>query len=145
MITNIIDQLKRDEGVRLEPYKDDRGFNTVGIGHNLDANPLPGETYPLTMDRAEEILNNDLTRITNKLISDLPWINDLQEVYKGVLQNCAFNMGDAGIEAFHVTLNYIKLGMYQEASVAILQSRWSTQVGERAQRLSKQLLTGQWQ
>lgn len=144
-ISNIVDQLKRDEGVRFEPYKDDRGFNTVGVGHNLDANPLPNETYPMSIDRVVEVLNEDLNRITNKLIGDLPWIAGLPDVYKGVLQNIAFNMGAKGEEAFHHMLGDIEIGNYTEAAEAGSQSLWYTQVGDRAKRLMEQLRTGQWQ
>lgn len=32
----LLTQLKVDEGVRLRPYTDTRGFQTIGIGRNLD-------------------------------------------------------------------------------------------------------------
>jgi lysozyme len=145
MITNIKDQLKRDEGVRLVPYKDSRGFNTVAVGHNLDANPLPGETYPMTMDRVEQILDHDLEIITNKLISDLPWVAQLPDVYKGVLQNMAFNMGAKGEEAFHHMLAELQIGNYAQAAIDGTNSAWYHQVGNRAVRLMEQLRTGVWQ
>jgi len=144
MITGILEQLLRDEGFRSEPYKDSRGVLTCGIGHNLDANPLPGENYPLSVQRAKEILAQDVARITSKLISDLPWIANLPDAIKGVCQNMAFNLGAKGLEAFHHMLTDIQAGNYEQAAVAGEQSAWYQEVGDRAKRLMQQLRTGQW-
>ena len=144
-ITNIFDQLTRDEGFRAEPYDDSRGFKTVGIGHNLDANPLPGESYPMTLDRAQKILVWDVNDIYRKLINDLPWVDSLPEVITGVLINMAFNLGAAGLEEFHHMLSYIQSGEYATAALAGKASLWYTQVGDRAKRLMEQLATGEWQ
>lgn len=145
MITNIIDQLVRDEGFRPAPYKDTRGFSTVGIGHNLDAHPLPSEVYPMTLERAKDLLAWDLQGITTKLYHDLPWVPSLLDVYKGVLQNMAYNIGAAGEEAFHHMLADIQAGNYVKASVDGAQSAWYNEVGDRAKRLMTQLSTGEWQ
>ena len=142
---DILDQLLRDEGFRSSPYIDTRGHNTVGIGHNLDSNPLPGEKYPFSVQRAKEILADDVARITSKLIADLPWIASLPDVYKGVLQNMSFNMGANGAEAFHHMLADIQAGNYAQASIDGSQSAWYNQVGDRAKRLMLQLKTGVWQ
>lgn len=145
MITNIVDQLLRDEGFCATPYKDTRGFTTVGIGHNLDANPLVNELYPMAIDRAKELLGWDLQRITAKLYFYMPWVPKLPDVYKGVLQNMSFNMGANGLEQFHHMLGSIQIGDYAQAAVEGANSSWYTQVGDRAKRLMEQLRTGVWQ
>ncbi len=33
-------ELERDEGLRLKPYRDTVGKQTIGVGHNLDAKPI---------------------------------------------------------------------------------------------------------
>jgi lysozyme len=144
LINNIIDQLVRDEGFRSNPYVDTRGHNTVGIGHNLDANPLPNETYPLTVQRAKEILADDVARITGKLIAALPWADSLPEPRKGVLQNMSFNMGVNGLLEFKNTLHKIQMTDYAGAAIAMTQSAWYSQVGDRAKRLVQQMQTGEW-
>ena len=142
---DILDQLLRDEGFCSTPYIDTRGFHTVGIGHNLDANPLPGENYPLSVQRAKEILADDVARIWGKLQSDLPWVTTLSDVYAGVLTNMSFNLGAKGLEAFHHMLADVQAGNYVQAAAEMQKSAWYVQVGERAQRLVKQMLTGVWQ
>jgi lysozyme len=143
-VTDIFSQLRRDEGVRYEPYLDSRGISTVGCGHNLAANPLPGETYPLTDARVDQILKGDVARITSKLISDLPWIANLPDAIKGVCQNMSFNLGPQGLEAFHHMLADVQAGNYEQAAIAGEQSAWYQEVGDRAKRLMQQLRTQEW-
>lgn len=144
MITNLEQQLQRDEGLRLSPYLDSRGISSVGYGHNLIANPLPGEVYPLTTARALNILQTDIVRIEGKLEIDLPWVADLPYVYRGVLSNMSFNLGVGGLLEFHDVLNCAKSGQYVLAAAAMKASLWYTQVGARAERLVLQMETGQW-
>jgi len=56
----------------------------------------------------------------------------------------AFNLG-RHLFGFVNTLCMIQNGKYKEASVEMLESRWARQVGIRAERLSQQILTGDWQ
>jgi lysozyme len=143
---NLIDALKRDEGLRLQPYKDTRGFTTIYYGHNLDANPLPAEVIAAASEAvATTVLLADVMRIQLKLFKDLPWIQRLPLVIQGVLINLAFNVGVTGEEAFHHMLSAAEAGDYVAASEALKNSLWYTQVGDRAKRLVEQLRTGVWQ
>ena len=36
-------ELSRDEGRKSKPYRDSEGILTIGVGWNLEANPLPDE------------------------------------------------------------------------------------------------------
>ena len=144
MIKNILDQLLRDEGMRLTPYKDSRGFNTVGVGHNLDASPLPGLTFPITEAQALGILGKDVERISMYLQSQLPWIVNLDDARHGCLQNMAFNLGTNGLLQFHQMLTHLQAGDYANAALAMTQSAWYNQVGDRAKRLVQQMESGQW-
>ena len=145
-ITDIFSQLTRDEGVRLHVYPDSRGFDTIGIGHNIDANPLTFDvSQGITMDQALQILHDDVTRISAKLFHDLPWLNALDEVRQGVFINMAFNMGAVGVEQFHHDLADTQAGNYAQAGADMKASLWYIQVGARAQRLVQQMITGQWQ
>jgi lysozyme len=143
--TNVIDALKRDEGLRLTPYKDTRGFSTIYYGHNLDANPLPAEVIAAADEAtASVVLLADIARIQMKLFRDLPWIQRLPLVIQGVLINCAFNMGVDGLLKFHNTLTLIQSGDYGKAADALKDSLWYTQVGNRGIRLVQQLRTQEW-
>lgn len=149
MITDIYSQLARDEGVRLQVYPDPRGFDTIGIGHNLDANPLPFDvSRGITQQQAYQILYADVGRITGQLITDIPWLASFQTtepVRFGVFQNLAFNMGAGGVLEFHHDLADTQAGNYAAAALDMKASLWYTQVGARAQRLCAQMSTGVWQ
>ena len=146
MITDIFSQLTRDEGLRLTIYPDSRGFDTIGIGHNLDANPLPFDvSNGITLAQALQILHDDVTRINSHLVAALPWITQLDPARYGVLLNMAFNMGVPGELKFHHTLDDTQAGRYQQSAADMKASLWYTQAGDRAVRLCKQMETGQWQ
>ena len=57
----------------------------------------------------------------------------------------AYNMGVGGLLGFRKTLGFIEAGDYASASVEMLNSRWATQVGGRANKLSRVMLTGSWE
>ena len=138
----IYEQLQRDEGVVLHPYHDSLGFLTWGIGHKVE----PGEVVPDTPTEQDafEQLVKDVQRASQHLENSLPWISELDEARRGVLLNMTFNMGIGGLLGFHRTLTMIEAGNYEGAAEAMLQSKWATQVGIRATRLSQQMRTGEW-
>ncbi len=143
--TNVSDALKRDEGLRLTPYKDTRGFTTIYYGHNLDANPLPDAVIAAANEAtASVVLATDIARIQLKLFKDLPWVQQKPLVIQGVLINLAFNIGVAGEEIFHHMLADVQAGNYLRAAADMKASLWYTQVGDRAKRLVQQMATGQW-
>lgn len=141
MIKDSYTQLKRDEGEVLHAYQDHLGFWTIGIGILIDKRKGGG----LLPEESEFIFNNRLSLINKELELRLPWINKLDPARRGVLVNMAFQMGIAGLLGFRNTLAMIEAGKYQDAARAMLQSKWATQTPARAQRLSNQMATGEWQ
>ena len=137
-ITCLEDQLKRDEGIRLHPYQDSVGKWTIGIGRNLS-------DVGISEAEATLLLQNDVLAASNALERAFPWVSGLDDVRKAVLVNMAFNMGIAGLAGFKGTLSLIQAGDYAGAAQAMLASKWAEQVGPRAQRLSIQLESGNWQ
>lgn len=135
---DIIEQLKRDEGVRLKPYKDSVGILTIGIGRNLEA-------VGISMDEAMSMLMNDVSKVRAQLSARLPWYKSLDEARRGVLENMAFNLGIDGLLKFKQTIALIEGGKYDDAATAMLQSKWAVQVGKRADRLANQMRSGIWQ
>lgn len=137
MIDELIAQLRRDEGVRLMPYKDSVGLLTIGIGRCLDR-------VGISNVEADFLMKNDINRTMADLDKNLPWWVTLDEPRRGALVNMAFNLGVAGLMGFKNTLALIQQGRYADAAENMLLSKWATQVGPRAQRLAQQMRTGQW-
>lgn len=145
MITDIIEQLKRDEGFRPTPYLDSVGKKTIGYGHNLIARPLPGVEGGITVARGELILLDDVADIESTLARAIPWLTSLDDARQGVLLNMSFNIGVHGVQGFHNMLAYTQSKQFSVAADQMIASKWYTQVGARAERLVKQMRTGLWQ
>lgn len=140
----LVVELRRDEGVRYVPYADTKGIPTTGVGHNLQASPLPaGWTYPLTDDQVNQLLRIDLTNVFSDLNRDLPWWNDLNDVRQRVIANMMFNLGSNRLLGFKNTLAAMRQGRWDDAAAGMLNSAWASQVGARAQRLAQMMRTGE--
>lgn len=131
----LIADLERDEGIRLKPYADSRGIQTIGIGRNL-------RDKGITREEAYSMLNHDIEEVVADLDRALPWWIKLSEVRQRVLANMAFNLGVPGLLAFRRTLQLIEAGDYEAAATEMLCSEWAKQVGPRAQRLSNAMRDG---
>jgi lysozyme len=129
------DELVRDEGLKLKPYRCTAGKLTIGVGRNLD-------DVGISASEAMLLLEHDINRVIAKLSYHLPWWSSLTENRQRVLANMAFNLGIDGLLKFKNTLSYIQNGNYSEAAKAMLESKWAKQVGERAVRLSKMMEAG---
>jgi lysozyme len=138
LVNTIEDQLIRDEGLRLKPYKDTVGKLTIGVGRNLDAEGISEE-------EARILLRNDIVKAGLAVAKALPWVQYLDDIRFAVLLNMSFNMGIGGLLEFKKTLAHVRAKQYAEAAKDMLQSHWAQQVGVRAQRLARQMETGQWQ
>lgn len=147
MITNIYDQLIRDEALRLKPYRDNSsqlGFEskpgklTIGIGRNLDDRGL-------TEEESIYLCHNDVADVTRRIRIALPWTDTLDLVRFGVLLNMGFNMGVPELLAFRQMLGWLQRKDYPRAAAEMADSAWYHEVGDRAKRLVQQMITGEWQ
>lgn len=135
---NLIEQLVRDEDLKLKPYKDSVGKLTIGVGRNLD-------DVGISRDEAMTMLANDVQHARNQLEQHLPWAGGLDEVRQGALLNMTFNMGIGGLLNFRQFLAALQSGDYKTAAAQMLDSLWAKQVGARAERLALQIESGFWQ
>lgn len=118
-----------DEGVRNKPYVDTVGKMTIGVGRNLT-------DVGISSQEVDYLLNNDIAKASKQLFEALPWAVSLSDARQRALVNMTFNLGIRGLLGFVTTLNHIKEGRYEEASQSMLNSKWASQVGNRAKRLN---------
>lgn len=136
-------ELRHDEGVRFVPYKDSLGILTVGVGHNLEAKPLPPNTvYPLSQEQVSMIAQFDINETVRDLLLAMPWVAELDEVRQRVLANMAFNLGVNKLLQFVNTLAAVRAKRWEQAAAGMEASRWAAQVGNRAKRLAQAMRTG---
>lgn len=133
----LFDQLKRDEGFRQFPYLDSLGILTIGYGRNLVSKGID-------KSEASYLLSNDIDQVWSQCLVSIPSFKSLDPVRQSVLASMAFNLGIRGLLKFRRMLEAIAVGNYELAKFHMLDSLWHKQVGERAERLAEQLLTGEW-
>lgn len=132
----LVDQLIRDEGLRLKPYTDQFDNATIGVGRNLSANGISHAEAML-------LLEHDIDAAILDLARNFPWFEALDPVRQRVLVNVRFNLGPTKLRTFTRFLKAMAAGDYQKAAVALRESRWATQVKGRAVRLITMLQTGE--
>lgn len=137
-MSKLLDQIKYHEGLRLKPYKCTAGKWTIGYGRNI-------EDRGITKYEAELLLSHDVAEITKQLSSAFEFWRLLDEPRRAVLINMAFNMGVNGLLKFKKTLGYVKLRMYKDASIEMLDSKWARELKTRSLELSEQMETGEFQ
>jgi lysozyme len=142
-LQTLIAELRRDEGVRYVVYKDTKGIDTTGVGHNLQAKPLPaGWKYPLNDVQVNALLDDDLEDVFHDLDRFLPWWRDLNDVRQRVMANLCFNMGITRLLGFVRALTAARQGKYGASADELLNSTWAGQVKGRAVRLADMMRKG---
>lgn len=137
-MTQLVEQLKRHEGLRLKPYKCTADKWTIGVGRNL-------EDVGISEQEAEMLLQNDIQRATEQLVQRFPWTKELDEVRFSALINFTFNVGIGTVSKFKNAMGLLKQKNYDMAANEFLNSRWAKQVGYRATEVTEQIRTGEWQ
>lgn len=128
-------QLTLDEGKRFMPYKDSTGHLTVGIGHNLDANPLPGQKYPMTEAQVDALFAQDVAIAVKTLNTHLLWWEQLDDPRQRVMIDLTFNLGIGGLQTFTTFLHYMRTENYDMAAKDLEGTLWYRQVGTRGPRV----------
>lgn len=149
-----IQRLAVNEGCILEPYKCPAGKLTIGIGRNIDDNPLTAEEIAfighncrkkgITEQQANYLCRNDLKRVRQQLDKYLTWWQDLNPDRQYVMIDLCFNMGINTLLTFKKTLDSIATGYYIRAAEQLMQSKYARQVGKRAERNANCLRTGEY-
>ena len=126
--------LEQQEGFRAKPYRDSRGFLTIGFGTNLDAG--------ITREQAEALMQQQLD--DNELaLMMFPWFAGLDLVRRGVIENMAYNMGVSDVLGFEDMIAAIEAKDWPEAARQMRASKWAVQVGDRVDVLSDIMETGE--
>lgn len=137
---NLEEQITRDEGVnkrggRHIVYRDSLGILTIGIGRNVEGRGLSD-------DEALYLLHNDISDIRREFDRRIPWWNELDEARKNALINMGF-MGVERLMEFKHMLGALQMRDWAAASEQALNSKWASQVHDRAIRIARTFMTGE--
>ena len=137
-IGNLREQLKIDEGVKYEIYKDHLGYPTFGIGHLIvELDEEYGEPIGtgVHLDRVNEAFDKDVVVMIDEAKKVFPNIDILPEEAQQVIVNMCFNMGAPRLSKFKRFIAAVNESNWSTAAIEMMDSLWATQVGARAERL----------
>lgn len=145
----LIQELIRDEGKRLTPYRDTNGFWTVGVGHLLIGNELARFVDPVTgivrrkMTEATcgAVLNADIEAAERNLTRIVPDWRELDTVRQRALLNLSFNLGSK-LAQFQGFLSHVARREWLDAGEHLANSLWWRQVKSRGPRIRRMIETG---
>ena len=137
-MSNLIDTLRRHEGVKNTLYKCTSDKWTIGVGRNL-------EDVGLSEEEIDFLLLNDIIRTKDLMDNYMPWHKDLDEVRQEALINFIFNVGIGTAMKFKNGMSSLEEGDYPSAAAHMLDSAWAKQVGDRAIEITQMIETGEYQ
>ena len=133
----LAEDLKREEGLRLDVYLDTEGWPTVGYGCRVAVGDK------INLETAEALFRyklagvvNDFNRIPRGMT--LP----LNDVRRRVICQMIYQMGLAGTLGFRRMWAAIERVDFEAAAAEMLDSRWAKQTPNRAFRLARVMKEG---
>lgn len=147
----IAKRLELHEGLRLSPYICPAGKKTIGVGRNLEDNPLtPQERracgdyeHGITRNAAMYLLKNDVERCINQLKNLDCWYGlDVERQY--ALLDMCFQLGFSGLKKFRKMLKAFTIRDFKLASFHCLDSAYAQQTPNRARKIAKLIREGVW-
>lgn len=156
MLSNdeIVQRLVFHEGVKLKPYYCTRGYLTIGVGRNLETNPLSAEEkrvcgdymHGITKNAAFYLLRNDIAKVKEECKRGIPFWDNLDDERKYALIDMCFQMGLDGLKGFKKMLAAMGVGNWSKAYEECLDSDYARKDSPtRAKRIAKTIETGRFE
>jgi lysozyme len=140
MIIDVAKMLTFEEGKRLKAYLCSQGYKTVGIGHNLDADPAMSilkRTVRLGTSITEKecaaLFEYDLKNVYAKMSRALPEWTTFEKKYQYILISMFFQLKNP--MAFKNTIANMRLDRPEAVVMGIKKSAWYKQTPNRCDRL----------
>lgn len=147
-----VQRLVMHEGCRLKPYYCTKGKQTIGVGRNLDDNPLTEEEKRvcgdwekgITKNAAFYLLRHDIERVEKECKKKIAFYTLLDDERQYALLDMAFNLGIAGLLKFKKMLMAMACGYFEDAAKECLNSKYAKEVGQRSKRIAETIRTGKF-
>ena len=139
----LMEELIKDEGYKYEIYLDHLGYPTFGVGHLvLETDEEHGQPVgtPVSEERIKECLSHDIDVVCSELDMKDPWWRNLSDNRQRVVANMCFNLGHPRLSKFKKFIGAMQVSDWEIAAVEMMDSKWATQVGDRAVRLRDRVL-----
>ena len=132
------DTLKVDEGCVNSIYLDHLNLPTLGIGHLINE---WDEEYgkpvgtPVSEERVNELFEKDVQVTIEECEQLFGNFQELPEEVQQILANMMFNLGRPRLSKFRKLCKAVAEKNWQECAAQMHDSKWRTQVPNRAERL----------
>ena len=137
-IDQLRETLKIDEGVKYEIYNDHLGYPTFGIGHLVvesdEEHGKPVGTV-VEQERVRQLFALDIAVTIDECKVLYPDFDALPEECQHIIANMMFNMGRPRLSKFKDMKAAVDKRDFNASADAMVDSRWYTQVPNRARRL----------
>ena len=133
------EMLRLHEGVRSKSYICSAGYETIGVGRNISESGLG-----LSDDEIDYLLDNDIKRVKEELQETYFWFGGLNEALQDAMVDICFNLGLTKLRGFVNALTAMSREQFDVAADEFLDSRWAEQVGQRANRVTEMIRTGEY-
>lgn len=148
----LIQRFVLHEGCELMPYRCPAGYLTIGVGRNLETNPLTGEEkkvcgdymHGITKNIAFYLLRHDIEKVKRECKQNIPFFNRLDPERQYALIDMCFNLGIKSLLGFKKMLGAMGCGDWERAANESLNSKYAKQTGKRARRIANTIKTGEF-
>ena len=137
-IEKLRQEIEADEGNVNEIYLDHLGLPTFGIGHLVrDTDPEHGQPVgtPVSEERVNSCFDNDIQGTITDCKNLFGNFDDLPEEAQLILCNMMYNLGYTRLSKFSKLRGSISIMDFTESANQMYDSKWRTQVPNRAERL----------
>ena len=141
--------IEKHEGRRKKPYRCPAGKLTIGVGHNIDANPLPIDIKrKLEMDGSidnemiDRLLNTDIRHAAADCQVIFPQFNTFSDNRRMALIDWVFQLGFTGARRFVRSVKAINSEQWEDAARFMGESLWARQTPSRAKEVIQLIREG---
>lgn len=129
------EEIKKEEGFRMETYYCTEGHLTGGYGHKM----LEGEEAPKDKAGWDKLFERDFARAVTGADDLLMICPDIDETARNIVVEMVYQMGAYGVSKFKGMLKALQDEDYKQASVEMLDSKWAKQTPNRAKRMAERM------
>lgn len=135
--------LKKEEGFRATAYYCSEGYPTIGYGRVIGAkgSALPSGTVN-EKDEAEFVLSSIRQHISSLSVHASDAWEQCNTARRAILVSMVYQLGLSGLLKFKMALSSMSDGLFDSASLHMLDSKWATQTPNRAARHAEQMQLG---
>lgn len=127
----LVERIKKNEGLKLTQYLDHEGRPTIGYGHLIKPNEKNLMNTTITKEQAESLFAKDFEEHKQAAMK-IPSFNTHSKEIQDTLIDMTYNMGPDWYKDWPFIISALQNGNYEAIKQAIINSKYASQVKGRA-------------